>query len=159
MNTITASQGSELVQQINHHKERPKLLLCVRLCQTDSCFLSLLKTELVLRGQCVSTRGSVLRQGGESRHNTAAQRAVEDLHITGHGSPVSCSFVVLYIIDGGEAVEAPDGEELVVNLEHFQNPGTLNKMSYKLIYDTTICSVINLNIKQSGNKFVRHDDG
>lgn len=63
----------------------------------------------------VITINNILCHVGESWHHTAAESTAEDLHVTGLKPLISCSVVVLYIICGGEAIEAPDRNDSVVD--------------------------------------------
>lgn len=60
---------------------------------------------------------SVLGHVGDPGHHAAAQGAAENLHVTGLRPLIGCCIVVLDIIRGGEAVEAPDNKEPIIN--HF----------------------------------------
>lgn len=65
------------------------------------------------------TGKSVSGHVGESRHHTAAEGTAEDRHVTDPRPGVSCNVILLNVIGGAKAIEAPDNKELII--DHF-NP-------------------------------------
>lgn len=60
-------------------------------------------------------RNGVIRQVGMSGHHTAAQGTAENPHVRRIKPPVGWSVVVLNVESGGEAVEAPDSKEAIID--------------------------------------------